>query len=390
MVKTADGRFVRNAAIELVITDPATDAAFWLDERTPAADPHRMVVATDDTCIAVARFVAGAQAGSFNIQATALADRNVGELAYVTVAQRAADRFDAPSATSAAHVNAAFSVPASIVVLAGQAPVADVPVTFTVPQGGASATFAGGATSATVATNASGKAAAPPLIANGQVGTFRAAVTAPNVGAASVGPFIVGDTASIAIVPPAGAIGVRPGDFFARVTFPGLPCGMEPPSGSVRFVLDGEAACTYRYQFDPSCPVGAYSYFAHVGRLPLGEHELVAEFAGAPVYADARSTPVHVRQRGPHDVVRHPRRQLAETRQHAGAQRRGFPGLALSRARPLMARCGLRRGEARRRTDGHGLPDLPVAAVDAVHLRGGRRRRGALEIPLPQAVVIVG
>ncbi len=48
----------------------------------------------------------------------------------------------------------------------------NVPITFTTPTSGASATFSGGATTATVLTNSSGEATAPALTANGTVGTY--------------------------------------------------------------------------------------------------------------------------------------------------------------------------------------------------------------------------
>lgn len=57
--------------------------------------------------------------------------------------------------------------------------VAGTPVTFAVPTSGVSGSFPGGATSVTVTSDASGIAVAPPLMANENIGSFTATVTAP-------------------------------------------------------------------------------------------------------------------------------------------------------------------------------------------------------------------
>lgn len=52
-------------------------------------------------------------------------------------------------------------------------------MTFTVPASGASGTFAGGATTVVVTTDANGAATAPLLIANGTAGTFTVTASTP-------------------------------------------------------------------------------------------------------------------------------------------------------------------------------------------------------------------
>ncbi len=64
------------------------------------------------------------------------------------------------------------------VVKRGAGPVSGVPVTFSLPTTGARATFAGGATTVTVTTNADGYAEAPPMTAGNTVGAFEARVSA--------------------------------------------------------------------------------------------------------------------------------------------------------------------------------------------------------------------
>lgn len=56
-----------------------------------------------------------------------------------------------------------------------------VPVLFTLPDGGPSASFGGGRSSAHVLTAADGTALSPPMVANGQQGAFHALITAESV-----------------------------------------------------------------------------------------------------------------------------------------------------------------------------------------------------------------
>jgi hypothetical protein len=60
-------------------------------------------------------------------------------------------------------------------------PVNGAPVTFTILDNGAGATFSGGNTAVTISTNASGLAVSPTLTANGQTGWFTVKATTPGV-----------------------------------------------------------------------------------------------------------------------------------------------------------------------------------------------------------------
>lgn len=80
-----------------------------------------------------------------------------------------------------ATVNTTFATPLSVTVRDGSGnPLSGVVVTFTIRTGGASGTFAGGATTVTATTNASGIATAPTLTANGTTGGFTVSATAPS------------------------------------------------------------------------------------------------------------------------------------------------------------------------------------------------------------------
>jgi uncharacterized repeat protein (TIGR01451 family) len=80
------------------------------------------------------------------------------------------------------QVNAAFATALQATVKdAGGNPVPSVTVTFTAPSSGASGTFAGGGTTATTTTNASGVATAPTLTANSTAGGYSVTARAAGV-----------------------------------------------------------------------------------------------------------------------------------------------------------------------------------------------------------------
>ena len=82
------------------------------------------------------------------------------------------------------QINTAFAAPLAVTLTnLGGSPLAGVQVTFSAPTSGASGTFAGGATTATALTNASGVATAPAFTANGTSGSFGVTASAPRVGA---------------------------------------------------------------------------------------------------------------------------------------------------------------------------------------------------------------
>ncbi|HTP99216.1 MAG TPA: hypothetical protein VMN56_07815 [Casimicrobiaceae bacterium] len=109
-----------------------------------------------------------------------------------------------------ATINTAYGEPLRAA-LAGASgnPIAGVAVTFTLPLGGASGTFAGGGTSVTVVTGAAGVATSPIVTANGIVGSFTA--TAAAAGLTTSAHFSMTNVASAAAttsVPALGPLGL--------------------------------------------------------------------------------------------------------------------------------------------------------------------------------------
>jgi len=94
---------------------------------------------------------------------------------------------NAGTTPQSATVNTAFATPLSVTVRDGSGnPVSGAVVTFTITTAGAGGTFAGGATTVTATTNASGVATAPALTANGTTGTFTVTATTPSVATPAV------------------------------------------------------------------------------------------------------------------------------------------------------------------------------------------------------------
>ena len=93
--------------------------------------------------------------------------------------------FNASAGTpQSAQVNTMFSTALAATVLESGLPANGVSVSFTAPASGASATFIGGSTLATVLTDASGMATSPAPTANGITGAY--SVVASYAGGASV------------------------------------------------------------------------------------------------------------------------------------------------------------------------------------------------------------
>ena len=100
-----------------------------------------------------------------------------------------------------AKVNTPFASPLNIQIEdVNFNPVPGVPVTFTAPSSGPSATFAGSSLTATVITNAQGVAVSPAFTANGAIGQFYMGLSVFGLGPISFGETnIVGNPAGIAI-----------------------------------------------------------------------------------------------------------------------------------------------------------------------------------------------
>jgi hypothetical protein len=142
-------------------------------------------VQTDGSGVATApAFTAGTQAGSYTVTATAAGVTTPAAFSLANTAGTATRLAVAGGNGQSATVNTAFAAPlqAQVTDRYGN-PVAGVGVTFAAPGSGPGGAFGGTAT-ATVSTNSSGLAVAPPLTANGLAGGYAVTVTAAGVGGA--------------------------------------------------------------------------------------------------------------------------------------------------------------------------------------------------------------
>jgi hypothetical protein len=144
-----------------------------------------------------------------------------------------------------AAVDTAFA-PLAVTVMQGGVAVANLPVTFTAPSGGASGTFAGGGNTATANTNVQGVATAPVFTANGTAGGPYS-ITATASGFTGAANFALTNTAgaaqNIATITGGGQaaqVGNAFGNpFVAKVTDAG---GNPVPGVSVTFTAPGAGA----------------------------------------------------------------------------------------------------------------------------------------------------
>lgn len=172
----------------------------------------------DGTFAAQLAYPAGAQpvsiaGGDFNGDGkpdVALVNETTGTVGILLGAGPAATLAATAGATQSATVGTAFATALQVTVTdAASNPISNVNVTFTAPAVGASGTFAGGVTTATVPTNASGVATAPTFTANNVAGSF--ALTASVVGGASSAVFTLTNTSIAVLITtaslPSGVIG---------------------------------------------------------------------------------------------------------------------------------------------------------------------------------------
>jgi hypothetical protein len=102
-----------------------------------------------------------------------------------------------------AAVSSAYAAPLAATVTDGSGnPVANLPVTFTAPASGASATFAGGAAAVSVSTDATGVATTPALTANATAGSFQVSATTANAAAPATYTLTNGTTTPPTTTPP--------------------------------------------------------------------------------------------------------------------------------------------------------------------------------------------
>ncbi len=106
------------------------------------------------------------------------------------------DSLEASGGTpQSATVNTAFAAPLQVTLTSGGNPVSGVTVTFAAPTSGASGTFAGGSTTASVATGGNGIAVSPTFTADSQTGSY--SVTASVSGVTSSATLSLTNTATV-------------------------------------------------------------------------------------------------------------------------------------------------------------------------------------------------
>ena len=153
-------------------------------------------IVTGSNGIAVApAFTANSKAGSYTVTATATGATGTASYSLTNTAGAAATVTASAGSGQSTTVSTTFATALQATVTDGGGnPVNGVLVTFTAPTSGASGTFAGGSTTASVATGSNGIAIAPALTANSQAASF--AVTAAVAGVASPASFTLTNTTS--------------------------------------------------------------------------------------------------------------------------------------------------------------------------------------------------
>lgn len=189
-----------------------------------------------------------------------------------------------------------------------------VPVTFTLPESGPSATFVGGSRSVTVLTDASGDAYAPEMVANDILGTVRLKVSAPGAADfiltrhANVGPTRTRAFAEQAYTMP------FPGTVWldADVTFLGHPCWPQDRGPANPLVVVRANDKTFAVAAQPldthsrvqGCDtVGGnheLSYRGFLRELSFGRHEISFGFEGDGVFDSSEAAQKYTVEVLPH------------------------------------------------------------------------------------------
>ncbi|HEX8012155.1 MAG TPA: choice-of-anchor U domain-containing protein [Casimicrobiaceae bacterium] len=219
-----------------------------------------------------------------------------------------------------AHIGSAFPPLPVVVRGASGLPIAGIPVTINLPNFGPSATFPDGIRSAMVVSDAFGRAIAPTLTANSEVGTFNLTVTAPGVVPVRTGPFVNAGATQVLLddvqvdEPTNGFVDT----FFitfgqtlhvrAWVIFPGLPlpavqspANVPLPNGKVVLRVDGNVVATspidqfYWTHICTGCPGPTLTFDFAVNAFTFGNHQLSASYEGDSAYESSSSVPNTVR-----------------------------------------------------------------------------------------------
>jgi hypothetical protein len=190
-VEDVFGNAVNDPGVVVTYVNPLRGAGVTFANGANPATTNASGVATSGTV--TANGIAGAYV--VNAQAT-LANQSVAcNFSLTNTASTTVLIVTTSGSGQSTAVNTAFGAPLVATVTTGGVPTSGVLVTFTAPaQTGASATFAGGVNTAT--TDANGVATSAVVSANGTVGTYTVAATAP--GAAAAANFTLTNTTATA------------------------------------------------------------------------------------------------------------------------------------------------------------------------------------------------
>jgi hypothetical protein len=181
LVKDAGGNPV-DAGITVTFTAPASSASGAFTGGSITA-----TVTTNGSGIATAPvFTANMIAGAFIVVGTAPGVATPARFNLTNLPDVPATLTISAGSGQSAPITTAFATALAVQITdANRNPIRDLAVVFTAPASGASGTFAGGSTMATVSTNASGIATAPSFTASGAVGAYLVTAAATGVRPAS-------------------------------------------------------------------------------------------------------------------------------------------------------------------------------------------------------------
>jgi hypothetical protein len=259
------------SGVNVTFTAPASGASGVFSNTTTT-----ITVATDASGVATAAFTANATVGGpYTVTAAASGLTTVNFSLTNTAGAATSMTANAGTTPQSATISTAFANPLAVTVNdAGSNPVSGMNVTFTAPASGASGVFSNGTATITVATNASGVAAAP-FTANGTLGgpyvVTAAASGLPPVGftLGNVQLSFTGSTATGTGIASASmtsanggpACGFTSGAFVAVSTVPlAPPPGVLFPQGLADFHIGNcasGASVTLTFQYPQAFPAGA-------------------------------------------------------------------------------------------------------------------------------------
>ncbi len=240
---------VTPASQNLTVTSSGTAFSFTVSTTQPWLTAAPTVGSTSSNSISVGINMTGLTAATYTgaIVITAAGASNSPFSIPVTLTVQATSITATAGAPQTALLGAAFGTTLQAQVKdAGGNPLSGITVTFTAPSSGAGGTFAGGATSATAVTNASGIAISPVFTANSTAGNYT--VTATAAGAAAPANFVLSNVVS-GPTSLGGAIAGKSGPQNARVWVfqmgnNGTGSALNAQITSIAFTQTSGAACT--------------------------------------------------------------------------------------------------------------------------------------------------